>query len=70
MKRTIAIVVLLASFGLLSACNEKSGKNENNANIDTQVVKSEETISVTEPAPLALIGLGLAGILIMRRFKK
>ena len=65
MKKIIAVLLMLASPELLAVtpppCIDNPQHPSCNAN---------KTHSIPEPVPLILIGTGLAGIVLLRRFRK
>ena len=76
MKYILAVMLLLATTGSVIA---KPGNSDNNgnhyaygkdANKGNHYGTSQKTAAIPEASTLALIGLGLAGLIITRRRKK
>ena len=76
MKCIIAVILLLATTGSVAAKPGNNGDNGNHYAYGKEVNKGnqygarQKTAAIPESSTLALIGLGLAGLIITRRRKK
>ena len=74
MIRVIAVILLLGSTELHAAVPQPCLDNPEHPSCNAIKINPKSNkngaISVPEPAPVALIGLGLVGIGVLRRFKK
>lgn len=68
MRCTIAALLLLMSTGIMA--EQPNGNHYGNGYLNDKSDNGKKTLSVSEPGALALVGLGLVGLVVAQIKKK